>query len=203
MLGPESDVPAPDVNTNEQVMAWIMDTYSMHMRHTVTAVVTGKPVEMGGSLGRREATGRGVHDRRQGSAARSSACRCTARRWRCRASATSARSPRSCSSSEGLQDRRDQRQDGRHLQPERHRRRRGDRVDRARTAPRGLPEGRADHATSELLELDVDVLVPAALENVITSKNAPKIKAQDHLRGRERPDDRAAPTRFSTRRGSS
>src|SRR5690348_16149281 len=58
-LGPDSDVPAPDVNTNERVMAWVMDTYSMHMRHTVTAVVTGKPVEMGGSLGRREATGRG------------------------------------------------------------------------------------------------------------------------------------------------
>ena len=58
-LGPDSDGPAPDVNTNERVMAWIMDTYSMHKRHTVTAVVTGKPVEMGGSLGRREATGRG------------------------------------------------------------------------------------------------------------------------------------------------
>jgi glutamate dehydrogenase (NAD(P)+) len=58
-LGPESDIPAPDVNTNERVMAWVMDTYSMHKRHAVTAVVTGKPVEMGGSLGRREATGRG------------------------------------------------------------------------------------------------------------------------------------------------
>ena len=59
IFGPESDIPAPDVNTNERVMAWIMDTYSMHRRHSVTAVVTGKPVEMGGSLGRREATGRG------------------------------------------------------------------------------------------------------------------------------------------------
>jgi glutamate dehydrogenase (NAD(P)+) len=58
-LGPDSDVPAPDVNTNERVMAWVMDTYSMHVGHTVTAVVTGKPVELGGSLGRREATGRG------------------------------------------------------------------------------------------------------------------------------------------------
>ena len=58
-LGPDSDVPAPDVNTNERVMAWVMDTYSMQQRHTVTAVVTGKPIEMGGSLGRREATGRG------------------------------------------------------------------------------------------------------------------------------------------------
>src|SRR5215213_2577661 len=59
-IGPEKDVPAPDMNTNEQTMAWIMDTYSMHARHTVTAVVTGKPVALGGSLGRREATGRGV-----------------------------------------------------------------------------------------------------------------------------------------------
>jgi glutamate dehydrogenase (NAD(P)+) len=59
-IGPEKDVPAPDVNTNEQVMAWFMDTYSMHVGHTETAVVTGKPVELGGSLGRREATGRGV-----------------------------------------------------------------------------------------------------------------------------------------------
>ncbi len=59
-IGPEKDVPAPDVNTNEQVMAWVMDTYSMHVGHTSTAVVTGKPLELGGSLGRREATGRGV-----------------------------------------------------------------------------------------------------------------------------------------------
>jgi glutamate dehydrogenase (NAD(P)+) len=58
-IGPERDVPAPDVNTNEQTMAWIMDTYSMHRRHTVTAVVTGKPLELGGSRGRTEATGRG------------------------------------------------------------------------------------------------------------------------------------------------
>ncbi|HXW14258.1 MAG TPA: Glu/Leu/Phe/Val dehydrogenase [Terriglobia bacterium] len=58
-LGPERDVPAPDMNTNEQTMAWIMDTFSMHMRRTVTASVTGKPLDLGGSLGRREATGRG------------------------------------------------------------------------------------------------------------------------------------------------
>src|SRR5208337_1409024 len=59
-IGPERDVPAPDVNTNEQTMAWIMDTYSMHARHTVTSVVTGKPLNLGGSRGRIEATGRGV-----------------------------------------------------------------------------------------------------------------------------------------------
>lgn len=58
-IGPEKDVPAPDMNTNEQVMAWLMDTYSMHMRQTVTGVVTGKPLDLGGSRGRPEATGRG------------------------------------------------------------------------------------------------------------------------------------------------
>jgi glutamate dehydrogenase (NAD(P)+) len=60
VIGPTKDIPAPDVNTNEQVMAWIMDTYSMHEGATVTGVVTGKPIQIGGSLGRREATGRGV-----------------------------------------------------------------------------------------------------------------------------------------------
>lgn len=60
MIGPDTDIPAPDMNTNEQVMAWIMDTYSMHARKTVTGVVTGKPLLIGGSKGRREATGRGL-----------------------------------------------------------------------------------------------------------------------------------------------
>jgi glutamate dehydrogenase (NAD(P)+) len=59
-IGPEKDVPAPDMNTNEQTMAWIMDTYSMHMGQTVTSIVTGKPVNIGGSRGRKEATGRGI-----------------------------------------------------------------------------------------------------------------------------------------------
>jgi glutamate dehydrogenase (NAD(P)+) len=58
-IGPERDVPAPDVGTNDRVMAWIMDTYAMHARHATTAVVTGKPMELGGSRGRSEATGRG------------------------------------------------------------------------------------------------------------------------------------------------
>lgn len=60
ILGPDRDVPAPDMNTNEQTMAWIMDTYSMHVRRTTTAIVTGKPLSIGGSRGRAEATGRGV-----------------------------------------------------------------------------------------------------------------------------------------------
>ena len=59
-IGPEIDVPAPDMGTNEQIMAWIMDTYSQHKGHAVPEIVTGKPVAIGGTLGRREATGRGV-----------------------------------------------------------------------------------------------------------------------------------------------
>jgi len=60
VFGPDKDIPAPDMNTNEQIMAWLLDTYSMHVRRTETAVVTGKPLLLGGSQGRREATGRGV-----------------------------------------------------------------------------------------------------------------------------------------------
>ncbi len=60
VFGPDRDIPAPDMNTNEQIMAWILDTYAMHARHTNTAIVTGKPVALGGSQGRIEATGRGV-----------------------------------------------------------------------------------------------------------------------------------------------
>jgi len=61
IIGPTKDIPAPDVNTNEQVMAWMMDTYSMNVGETATGVVTGKPIDLGGSLGRKEATGRGVY----------------------------------------------------------------------------------------------------------------------------------------------
>ena len=60
IIGPSKDIPAPDVNTNEKVMAWMMDTYSVNIGATATGVVTGKPIDLGGSLGRREATGRGV-----------------------------------------------------------------------------------------------------------------------------------------------
>jgi len=59
-IGPQTDIPAPDMGTNEQVMAWIMDTYSQHKGHAVPGIVTGKPVDIGGTLGRKEATGRGI-----------------------------------------------------------------------------------------------------------------------------------------------
>ena len=60
LIGPDRDIPAPDVNTNAQIMAWMLDTYSMNTGHTVPGIVTGKPVLIGGSVGRNEATGRGV-----------------------------------------------------------------------------------------------------------------------------------------------
>ena len=70
LIGPDKDIPAPDMNTNEQVMAWMMDTYSMNQGRTATGVVTGKPVSLGGSLGRQDATGRGVFVTAQAAAAR-------------------------------------------------------------------------------------------------------------------------------------
>ena len=67
LVGPEKDIPAPDVNTNAQIMAWMMDTYSMHAGYTVPGVVTGKPISLGGSEGRNEATARGcVYTHRRG-----------------------------------------------------------------------------------------------------------------------------------------
>jgi len=175
-LGPDSDVPAPDVNTNERVMAWVMDTYSMHHRHTVTAVVTGKPVEMGGSLGRREATGRGcmivtkealrhlgmkvagTTIAVQGFGNVGSVAAQLLAREGCKICAISDRT-------------------GAYFNKN------GIDVDAAveyvkhnRTLE-GFKDG--DSITNEeLLTADVDVLLPAALENVITSKNAGKIQAK-------------------------
>lgn len=175
-LGPDSDVPAPDVNTNERVMAWLMDTYSMHVGHTVNAVTTGKPVEMGGSLGRREATGRGVMITAREALAHldmdvkgatvavqgfgnvgSVAAQLLAREG-CKVIAISDRTG-------GWHD------------PK------GIDVDaaiahvRQKRTLEGFGKGEAI-TNEQLLELEVDVLVPAALENVITTKNAAKVKAR-------------------------
>ena len=176
MLGPDSDVPAPDVNTNERVMAWVMDTYSMHVRHTVTSVVTGKPVEMGGSLGRREATGRGcmivtiealkhlgmpiagTTVAIQGFGNVGSVAAQLMQREGCRIQAISDRTG-GVYKAEGID------------------------VDaavkfvRQHRSLEGYTEG--DRISNDdLLTLDVDVLLPAALENVITRKNAAKVRAK-------------------------
>jgi glutamate dehydrogenase (NAD(P)+) len=175
-LGPDSDVPAPDVNTNERVMAWIMDTYSMHKRHTVTAVVTGKPVEMGGSLGRREATGRGctlvtrealkrlhmpIEGTRvavQGFGNVGSVAAQLMENLGMRIVAVSDKSG-GIYHPDGLKIRDV-------LQHTRQRRFLSDYKE-------------AEHITNDdLITLDCDVLVPAAMENVITSHNAGAIKAR-------------------------
>jgi glutamate dehydrogenase (NAD(P)+) len=175
-LGPDSDVPAPDVNTNEQVMAWIMDTYSMHVRHTVNAVVTGKPVSMGGSLGRREATGRGVMI-----AALEAMSHLGMKPADTRVAVQGFGNVGSVAARElalqgcmvtGIGDRTGAVHDPRGLDV-------ANAIDWVKThgALEGYPAG--EHiSNAELLELDVDLLVPAALENVITSVNAGRIRAR-------------------------
>jgi glutamate dehydrogenase (NAD(P)+) len=189
-LGPDSDVPAPDVNTNERVMAWVMDTYSMHVGHTVTAVVTGKPVEMGGSLGRREATGRGVMliakealghlgipvrgatAAVQGFGNVGSVSAQLLAREGCRVVAI-----------------------GDHTGA--YHRAMGIDVEAAVTWVRAHGtldgfDGGELVTNEELLALDVDLLVPAALENVITTRNAARIRARIVVEGANGPTTVAA-----------
>lgn len=189
-LGPDSDVPAPDVNTNERVMAWLMDTYSMHKGHTVTAVTTGKPVEMGGSLGRREATGRGcmivtkealahlgmnvkgTTVAVQGFGNVGSVSAQLLVREGCKIVAISDRT-------------------GGWYNPA------GIDVDDAinyvkqHKSLEGYNKGEA-LTNDALLTLDVDVLLPAALENVITTKNAAKVRAKIICEGANGPTSAAA-----------
>ena len=189
-LGPDRDVPAPDMNTNERVMAWVMDTYSMHVGHTVNAVVTGKPVEMGGSLGRREATGRGcmivtrealkklgipVEGTRvvvQGFGNVGSIAAQFMEEQGMKVVAVSDKSG-GVYDPKGLKVR-ELHQFVKHQ--------------------RLLSEYKnAEHLTNEdLLTLDCDVLVPAALENVITSQNAPAIKARIICEGANGPTSAGA-----------
>lgn len=190
VLGPDSDVPAPDVNTNERVMAWVMDTYSMHKQHTVTAVVTGKPVEMGGSLGRKEATGRGctvvtklalqhfglspqgATVAVQGFGNVGSTAAMLLAREGCTVQAITDRTGGVYNAAG---------------------------VDIpaaiAWVKAHGTLEGFAggDPLTNEeIFGLDVDVLVPAALENVITTKNADRIRARIICEGANGPTSAAA-----------
>ena len=189
-LGPDSDVPAPDVNTNERVMAWIMDTYSMHVGHTDTAVVTGKPIEMGGSLGRREATGRGcmlvtkealrhlglpVKGTRvavQGFGNVGSVAADLLAKEGCRIVAIGDRSV-SLYNEKGINI------------PE---------AIAYAAKHKGLEGyGKGDLiSAADLLTLDVDVLLPAALENVITTKNAHDIRAKMICEGANGPTTAAA-----------
>jgi len=175
-LGPDSDVPAPDVNTNERVMAWIMDTYSMHKRHTVTAVVTGKPVEMGGSLGRREATGRGcmlvtrealkrLHMPIEGT-------RVAVQGFGNVGSVAAQLMENLGMSVVAVSDKSGGVYDPKGLEVR-------DVLQHSRQRRFLSDYKEAEHITNEdLLTLDCEVLVPAATENVITSHNAKGIKAR-------------------------
>jgi glutamate dehydrogenase (NAD(P)+) len=175
-IGPEKDVPAPDVNTNDQIMAWVMDTYSMHVGHTSTAVVTGKPIEMGGSLGRREATGRGVTivvreaARHLGIDLRGA--RIAIQGFGNVGSVTADLLSRAGAAIVAVTDERGGVFNDRGLDVPRlltHARQHGSVTDYPEADPL---------AHDELWPLDVDVLVPAALENQITLENAPRIRAR-------------------------
>ena len=176
VLGPESDIPAPDVNTNERVMAWIMDTYSMHTRHSVTAVVTGKPVEMGGSLGRREATGRGCMIVTR-EALEHLKLPINGTRVAVQGFGNVGSIAAKLMAQEGMKIVAASDNSGAIYNPK------GLNVDGAlawikeHRYLKGYSGGEAI-PKEDLLTLDCDVLVPAAVENVITPHNAPHIKAK-------------------------
>jgi glutamate dehydrogenase (NAD(P)+) len=184
-IGPEKDVPAPDVNTDDQVMAWIMDTYSMHVGHTCTAVVTGKPLELGGSLGRRQATGRGVMIVARESAAHlgfdikgaTVAVQGFGNVGSVSAQLLAAAGARIVAITDwkgGVYN-----PSGLDLATL------SDHVHRHRTID-GFPGG--DPLTNEqLFALDVDLLIPAALENQITIENAPAVRAKVVVEGANGP----------------
>jgi glutamate dehydrogenase (NAD(P)+) len=176
VIGPEKDIPAPDVGTNAQVMAWIMDTYSMNVGYSVPGVVTGKPVSIGGSCGREEATGRGV-------------CLCVAQaasglelalegaRVAVQGFGNVGSVAARLLASEGcrivaVSDSREAIYDPRGLDIAKL-------SDEKRRTGRLDPEEKQDRiGQEELLELPCEVLVPAALENQITEKNADRIQAR-------------------------
>ena len=189
-LGPDSDVPAPDVNTNERVMAWIMDTYSMHMRHTVTAVVTGKPVAMGGSLGRREATGRGCMFVTREALARIGrslkGARVVVQGFGNVGSVAADLMAKEGALLVGIADKSGGLRNAAGLDVP-------DLLRWAKEHGQLLGYPKAEAITSEqLLTLDCDVLVPAATENVITRKNASQIRARIICEGANGPTTAAA-----------
>jgi len=186
ILGPDRDVPAPDVNTNEQTMAWIMDTYSMHVRRTTTAVVTGKPLSIGGSRGRTEATGRGVM----------LICREALKKVGLRPE--SARVVVQGSGNVGgigamLLHREGYKIVSMSDQYGAIHNEKGLDVPavlahlKSKKRLSGFPGARELGSNAEQLELDCDVLVPAAVENQITTRNADKIKAKLVVEGANGP----------------
>ncbi len=189
-IGPEKDVPAPDMNTNEQTMAWIMDTYSMHTRQTCTAVVTGKPVALGGSRGRREATGRGVmvvcDEAMKKLGMTREETRVIVQGFGNVGSNAARLMHEAGYKIIGIAE-----WDGGLYNS------RGIDIDalvefkEKNGTIHGFP-GAEKAASAELMISDCDVLVPAATENVITSKNAPDIKAKVVVEGANGPTTASA-----------
>ncbi len=186
VIGPDRDIPAPDMNTNEQIMAWIMDTYSMHSRRTDNAVVTGKPVILGGSKGRKEATGRGVVtvtlEALNKLGIMANKCRLVIQGFGNVGSVTARLLYERGARVVGISD-----ITGGYYHQE------GIDIDQALLHVQrngGALEGfqGADKITNEeLLELDCDILVPAALQDQINKHNAPNIKAKAIIEGANGP----------------
>ena len=176
LVGPERDIPAPDVNTNAQVMAWMMDTYSMHVGYTVPGVVTGKPISLGGSEGRNEATARGTvfciieaarHLKLNLKRARVSIQGFgNAGSIAARLIADEGATVVAVSDSTGGIHAPNGLDIGRVIQWK-----------KEHGTVQGLP-GATDVSNADVLEVDCDILIPAALENQITSRNAGRIKAR-------------------------
>ena len=176
LIGPNSDIPAPDMNTNPQIMGWIMDTYSMHQGYSVPAVITGKPLSIGGSEGRLEATARGVQvvtrEAMQVFGLRPERCSVVVQGFGNVGSITARLLSELGCKVVGLSDIK-----GGIYNPDgidvyaalRHSKEHGNLA--------GL-KNTESVTNAELLELPCDVLVPAALENQLTERNAPRIKAQ-------------------------
>ncbi|HLI26226.1 MAG TPA: Glu/Leu/Phe/Val dehydrogenase [Chloroflexota bacterium] len=176
LIGPDSDIPAPDVNTGPQTMAWIMDTYSMHHGYSIPAVVTGKPLSIGGSEGRHEATGRGVmYCARE--ALRLLGIPLRGARVAIQGFGNVAEHAARLLHAEGARIIAVSDSRGGVFAPEglnpvevaRYKQETGTVVGAPRTRP---------IRNAELLELECEVLIPAALESVITEENAPRVKAR-------------------------
>jgi glutamate dehydrogenase (NAD(P)+) len=176
LIGPEKDIPAPDVNTNAQIMAWMMDTYSMHVGYTVPGVVTGKPISLGGSEGRNEATARGtVYCILE--AVRETGMDIARARVSIQGFGNAGAIAARLITDEGATVVAVSDSTGGIYNP--------DGLDIGRVngwkkehgTVQGLP-GAQDISNAAVLEVDCDILIPAALENQITARNAGNIKAR-------------------------
>ena len=187
-FGPERDVPAPDIGTNEQTMAWVMDTYSMHVRQATTAVVTGKPLELGGSQGRKEATGRGLM-----MCCNKALGKLNMKREGCRVIIQGFGNVGSQAAllmhAGGLQDHRRGGHSRRPLQRKglRHSEAAMTGFTRSGNRCRNFPTAAQKMTAQEVLFHPCDILIPAATENQITTQERAPRGVPDSLRRRERP----------------